>query len=158
MVVTKSGKQTHGLGRFFSSLYDHPVLGLAFFELSLVSVDKRHAFPMHTEQVIRPAAKAKPARSSKGKAGHPRGSKTQDKNQVSLNRELLHIKGMITALLVLIGGLFSFNYLLLDGYKYVEEVLKLLPQKPDPVLLASILAKVANLGAIHPIIASENTP
>ncbi|MEI6063089.1 MAG: hypothetical protein WCQ26_00725, partial [Pseudanabaena sp. ELA748] len=34
---------------------------------------------------------------------------------------------------------------------YVQEVLKLLPQKPDPILLASIFAKVANLGAIHPI-------
>ena len=37
------------------------------------------------------------------------------------------------------------------GFKYVQEVLKLLPQKPDPILLASIFAKVANLGAIHPI-------
>ena len=44
------------------------------------------------------------------------------------------------------------------GYKYVEEVLKLLPQKPDPILLASILAHVANLGAIHPISASETIP
>jgi putative transposase len=37
------------------------------------------------------------------------------------------------------------------GFKYVREVLKLLPQKPDPILLASIFSKVANLGAIHPI-------
>ena len=43
------------------------------------------------------------------------------------------------------------------GYKYVEEVFKLLPQKPDPILLASSLARVANLGAIHPIPASETT-
>ena len=37
------------------------------------------------------------------------------------------------------------------GFKYVQEVLKLLPQKTVPILLASIFAKVANLGAIHPI-------
>ncbi|CAN1213362.1 hypothetical protein TUMEXPCC7403_24365 [Tumidithrix helvetica PCC 7403] len=37
------------------------------------------------------------------------------------------------------------------GFKYVQEVLKLLPQKPDPILLASIFTNVANLGAIHPI-------
>ncbi|CAN1208762.1 hypothetical protein TUMEXPCC7403_00975 [Tumidithrix helvetica PCC 7403] len=37
------------------------------------------------------------------------------------------------------------------GFKYVQEVLKLLPQKSDPILLASIFTKVANLGAIHSI-------
>ncbi len=36
------------------------------------------------------------------------------------------------------------------GYKYVEEVWKLLPQKPDPISWAQILVKVANLGAVHP--------
>jgi putative transposase len=35
--------------------------------------------------------------------------------------------------------------------KYVEEVLKLLPQKPNLLLFTSILTRVANLGAIHPI-------
>ena len=34
VVVTKAGKQTHGLGRFFSSLFERPVPGLAFFGLS----------------------------------------------------------------------------------------------------------------------------
>lgn len=37
------------------------------------------------------------------------------------------------------------------GYKYVEEIFKLLPQKPNPILFAYILTRVANLGAIHPI-------
>ena len=115
VVTTKSGKQTHGLGRFFSSLYDKPVLGLAFFELSLVSVEQRHAFPLRTEQVSPQEAKPKPAEASKGKRGRPLGSKNQDKNQVALNAELRQIKGMITALLTLINGLFSLNYLLLDG-------------------------------------------
>ena len=36
------------------------------------------------------------------------------------------------------------------GYKYVEEVWKLLRQKPDPISWAQILVKVANLGAVHP--------
>ena len=42
------------------------------------------------------------------------------------------------------------------GYKYVEEVLKLLPQKPNPISLAQIFAKVANLGAVHPRQTAEN--
>ena len=35
------------------------------------------------------------------------------------------------------------------GYKYVEETIKLLPEKPEPVLLRQILHKVAGLGRIH---------
>jgi putative transposase len=35
------------------------------------------------------------------------------------------------------------------GYKYVEETIKMLPEKPEPVLLAKILNRVAGLGRIH---------
>ena len=35
------------------------------------------------------------------------------------------------------------------GYKYVEETIKLLPEKPEPILLAKILNQVAGLGRIH---------
>jgi putative transposase len=54
VVVTKAGKQTFGLDRFFSSLYGKPVPGLAFFTLSLVSVQERHSCPVRMEQVVRP--------------------------------------------------------------------------------------------------------
>ncbi len=37
-VVTKAGKETYSLDRFFASLYGKPVPGLSFFALSLVSV------------------------------------------------------------------------------------------------------------------------
>jgi putative transposase len=36
------------------------------------------------------------------------------------------------------------------GYKYVDETIKLLPEKPDPILLANIFHRVTNLGRIHP--------
>ena len=35
------------------------------------------------------------------------------------------------------------------GYKYVQETIKMLPEKPEPVLLRQILNKVAGLGRIH---------
>ena len=35
------------------------------------------------------------------------------------------------------------------GYKYVEETIKMLPEKPEPVLFAKILNQVACLGRIH---------
>src|SRR4029453_7490572 len=53
VVVTKAGKHTYGLDRFFSSLYGKPIPGLAFFAFSLVSVQVRRAFPVRVEQVVR---------------------------------------------------------------------------------------------------------
>jgi hypothetical protein len=35
------------------------------------------------------------------------------------------------------------------AYKYVEETIKMLPEKPEPVLFAKILNQVAGLGRIH---------
>ena len=35
------------------------------------------------------------------------------------------------------------------GYKYVEETITMLPEKPAPILLRQILHKVAGLGRIH---------
>ena len=35
------------------------------------------------------------------------------------------------------------------GAKYVEETIKMLPEKPEPVLLAKILHQVTGLGRIH---------
>src|SRR5437870_11993842 len=77
VVGTKAGKNTHGLDRFFASLYGKPVPGLAFFTVSLVSVQKRRAFPMRVEQVVRSdaekaASKAKAA-AKKLKAPHAKG-------------------------------------------------------------------------------------
>ncbi len=44
-VATKSGKKTHGIDRFFSSLYGKPVPSLAFFALSLVHVEAHRSYP-----------------------------------------------------------------------------------------------------------------
>ena len=118
VVVTKSGKHTYGLGRFFSSLYQQPVPGLAFFGLSLVSMEQGHAYPVRIEQVIRPPQSLKPCLRLEKKPGRgrPKGSKNKDKTSVSLNRELLHIKSMITALLELMWGSISPTHLALDGH------------------------------------------
>ncbi len=37
------------------------------------------------------------------------------------------------------------------GYKYVEDTIKMLPQKPEPVLLTRIFQQVARLGQIHTV-------
>jgi putative transposase len=126
-VVTKAGKQTHGLERFFASLYGKPVRGLAFFTLSLISTQQRRSFPIAVEQVLRtpeekaaPRAKAAaptpPAAALKRKPGRPKGSTTKAKTVVELTPELRRIQGMVLQLLMRIGALFPLTYLVLDGH------------------------------------------
>ena len=127
VVVTKAGKITHGLDRFFSSLYGKPVSGLAFFTLSLVSVQARRSFPLRVDQVVRSAAekaaskaktdtkKAKAPRAPR-RRGRPPGSTNKPKPHVTLTPELMRIKAMIDALLRLIARVIPLTYLVLDGH------------------------------------------
>lgn len=43
------------------------------------------------------------------------------------------------------------------GYRYVSETIKLLPQRPDGVLLAEIFEQIARLGMIHPVFEPVST-
>ena len=126
-VVTKAGKQTYGLDRFFASLYGKPVAGLAFFTLSLISTRQRRSFPIQVEQVLRTpeeqaAARAKraappPATSApRRKPGRPKGSTTKGKTAVALSPELCRIQTMVRQLIERIGSLFPLTYLVLDGH------------------------------------------
>jgi hypothetical protein len=121
-IVTKSGKHTPGLDRFFASLYGKPVPGLAFFALSLISTKQRRSFPITLEQVVRSpeekaaqkATAAKPA--AKRKPGRPKGSPTKATTTRDLSPELTRIQSLILALLRRIGGLLPLTYLVLDGH------------------------------------------
>ena len=53
VVVTKSGKQTHGLGRFFSSIQNQAVPGLCFINVSLLHVESRKSYPLLAEQLLK---------------------------------------------------------------------------------------------------------
>jgi putative transposase len=126
VVVTKAGKHTHGLDRFFSSLYGKPVPGVAFFALSLISTRTRRSFPIRVEQVVRDPAertavprrrRPKPAPpATPRRRGRPKGKKTTDKTAVTLTPELQQIKGMVHGLLQMIGGVVPLTYLVLDGH------------------------------------------
>lgn len=58
-VVTKAGKMTYGLNRFFSSIYGKPVPGLDFFTLSLISTKQRTSYPLITQQMAHSEDKKK---------------------------------------------------------------------------------------------------
>ncbi len=126
-VVTKAGKHTHGLDRFFASLYGKRVPSLAFFTLSLISTTQRRSFPLAVEQVVhtaeeKAALRAKTATTPKAQAapkrkrGRPKGSSTKAKATVELSPELTRIQTMILQLLDRIGALLPLTYLVLDGH------------------------------------------
>ena len=93
VIVTKAGKYTHGLDRFFASLYGKPVPGLAFFTLSLVSVQARRSFPMCVEQVVRSEAEkaASKAKAAAKKAKAPGANRRQGCPQGSTNKNKAHV-------------------------------------------------------------------
>ncbi len=43
------------------------------------------------------------------------------------------------------------------GCRYVSETIKLLPQKPDAILLAQIFEQIAHLGMVHPAFQPAST-
>jgi putative transposase len=127
VIVTTAGTHSHGLERFFSSLYGKPVPGLAFFTLSLVSVQKRRAFPMRLEQVggsdaEKAASKAKAAAKPPTGAhptrrpGRPKGRKHPPQAAAPLTPALVRITALLTALLQLSATVLSVTSLGLDGH------------------------------------------
>src|SRR6266545_3951287 len=152
-VVTKAGKHTHGLDRFFAGLYGKVVPGLAFFTLSLISTQRRRSFPIHIEQVLRTAAEkaARPAKSRatmmpaaapKRKPGRPKGSTTKAKTAVELTPELCRIQTMLRQLLDRIGSLFPLTYLVLDGHFGTNAAL-MMAQQCDLQLISKLRADSA---------------
>ena len=128
VVVTKAGKQTFGLDRFFSGVLQKAVPSVAFFSLALISTKTRRAFPLRLEQVVRTeaeqaASQAKAAANKKTKSptakrkpGRPKGSKNKSKTELSLSPELQRIQSMLQAQLDLIAGRGPLVYLALDGH------------------------------------------
>jgi DDE superfamily endonuclease len=118
VVVTKSGKMTYGLDRFFSSLYGKTVPGLCFLSLSLLSVKRRTSYPVLTEQVEKvceAAAQAQSTKKSRGQRGRPQGSKNRNRREVALSPSLRFIQEHIQSLLKQIGDAFKVVYFIFDG-------------------------------------------
>jgi hypothetical protein len=122
VVVTKAGKETYGLGRFFSSLYGKPVPGLSFFSLSLISVKQRTSYPVMMEQGLKETeekatqkAAPKKAKKSARKKGRPQGSRNKNRREVELKPYLSRIQTMLKKLLALIGLDLKVVYCVMDG-------------------------------------------
>ena len=118
VVVTKAGKHTYGLDRFFSSLYGKAVPGLGFLSLSLISVKHRTSYPVMLEQLEKQHTATAPEvakKTSSGKRGRPTGSKNQQRRDVELSPYLRFVQETITRVLQMIGTSFTLVYFVFDG-------------------------------------------
>ena len=117
--ITKSGKKTYGLGRFFSSIYSRAVPGIAFQTLSLIDVTTRLSWLLLLEQMLpKPKQdKATPTATKKVKRakGRPKGAKNKNHRDVKLNAEMTQVKALLTRLLELTKGTLSVVYFVYDG-------------------------------------------
>ena len=124
-IVSKSGKHTHGMGWFFSSILNTAIPGLAFFSIAIIDVTSRRAYPLSTQQVIRSEEEKEQTRKRKQKRkckapkrppGRPKGSKNKQKADLPLSPELQRSLLQGQAVMNLIRDKLSVTYFVLDGH------------------------------------------
>ena len=120
VVFSKAGKETFGLGRFFSSLQQRVIPGLSFFVFSVIDVQERQSYPIQVVQLVKPEGekakqeKTKPAK--KRAVGRPKGRQNKKEEKPRLSAELLRIQLILQAFLVILKGVLSVSYLVMDGH------------------------------------------
>ena len=122
VVVSKAGKKTYGVGRFYSSIAGRPISSLSFLTLSLIDVEQRRSYPLAVAQHV-PAAKtvkatenteaATPA--AKRGRGRPKGSKNHVKPAPVLSAELTLLQTQVQRVLARMAPL-PVKHLVLDGF------------------------------------------
>ena len=128
--VSKSGKQTHGVDWFFSSILRQSHSRSGFFldsahrreeETSLFALapsrsfapQKRRSKPKNAKSYARQRSQ-KPG--PKRPRGRPKGSKNKNKAEVTLSPELSRILAQAQKVLALIGNKIRVAYFVLDGH------------------------------------------
>ena len=122
VVFGKAGKETYGIGRFFSSLQNRVIPGLSFFAFSLVDVQERQSYPIQVVQMVKKAGektqkdKQKSAKAKKRPVGRPKGSKNKKDEKPKLSPELLRIQPVLQAFLAVLASVVPIHYLVMDGH------------------------------------------
>jgi putative transposase len=116
VVVSKSGKQTHGVGRFYSSLDKRPIPSVSFLTLSLIDVEQRQSYPLQIEQLLPKTTEAAPADPPpKRGPGRPKGRKNYEKPAPTLSPLMQTLQTMLKATTQRIGDRLEIKHVVLDG-------------------------------------------
>jgi putative transposase len=122
VVFGKAGKETYGLGRFFSSLQNRVIPGLSFFVFSLIDVQERQSYPIQAVQIIKEPKQPKKKEKEKSTqakhrpVGRPKGSKNKKKEPPILSPECVRIQLILQAFLLVLKGISTVRYLVMDGH------------------------------------------
>lgn len=134
--ITKAGKETHGIDRFFSGVLGQVVKGLEFTVFSLISVNERKSYPLAVAQTVRSEAekaelkqkrerrwRERRKKRKKKPRGRPKGVSNKVPKEAEYSREMLRIGGLLKRLLGLIRHFVKVKHLVLDGhYGHAEAV------------------------------------
>lgn len=113
VVIRKAGKQTHGVGRFFSGLAQKVIPSISFLAISIIDVQAQHSYPLYTQQMM-PAQKHEEAEQLKRPRGRPKGSKNHAKPEPTLSPLLVLLQGMLRRIKRQIEAL-KVKHIVLDG-------------------------------------------
>ena len=121
VVFGKAGRETYGIGRFFSSLQNRVIPGLSFFTFSVIDVTARQSYPLQVVQMVKEKGERKPEKEKAVQGaprpvGRPKGSKTKKDEQPTLSPELLRIQPVLQAFWAILKGVLAVSYLVLDGH------------------------------------------
>jgi putative transposase len=115
VVVNKAGKQTHGVGRFFSSIAQRPVASVSFMALSLIDVEARQSYPLSVEQIMPVEKSPEPETPApKRQRGRPKGRKNHEKPKPTLKPLLCLFQGMLSKIEQYLASL-QVKHIVLDG-------------------------------------------
>jgi putative transposase len=115
VVVSKTGKKTHGVGRFYSGLAQRVIPAIAFLSLSLIDVQERRSYPLHIQQLLSASSQDKSSiPTSKRSRGRPKGSKNYVKPDPVLSPLLRLLQGLMTVVQAQMAHL-QVKHIVLDG-------------------------------------------
>jgi len=113
VVFGKAGKETYGIGRFFSSLQKRVIPGLSFFVFSVINVKERQSYPIQAVQMVKEKEDSKKkeekksVKKEKRSVGRPKGSKNKKSEKPMLSPELLRIQPVLEAFLAVLKGVLA---------------------------------------------------
>jgi hypothetical protein len=122
VVFGKAGKETYGIGRFFSSLQNRVISGLSFFTFSMIDVKQRQSYPIQAVQMVKEKEenkkkeKQKSTKIEKRPVGRPKGSRNKKAEKPTLRTELLRMEPILQAFLAILKGVLAVHYLVMDGH------------------------------------------
>jgi len=121
VVFGKAGKETYGIGRFFSSLQNRVIPGLSFFVFSVINVQERQSYPIQAIQMVKEQetnkkVKKEAVKTEKRPVGRPKGSKNKRSDNPTLSPELVRIQPVLQAFLAILKGILAVQYLVMDGH------------------------------------------